>query len=131
MEYHTDSDTWTQWPDLIQPRKLLFCAQVGSELVIAGGESNPSTTIMDLVTGEQRAGGDLITPRGDYFRMVAVGGKVLAIGGDDGKDYLTSVEEWDPETDIWTMREDLEMKTARYSFGAAIVPGDLICDTEL
>ena len=99
--------------------------------MIAGGEGDPSTTIMDLVTGEQRAGGDMTTPRGDYFRMVAVGGKVLAIGGDDGKDYLTSVEEWDPKTDIWTMREDLEMKTARYSFGAAIVPGDLICDTKL
>merc|ERR1712012_859089 len=63
VEYHTDSDTWTQWPDLVQPRKLLFCAQLGGELVIAGGEGDPSTTIMDLVTREQRAGGDLITPR--------------------------------------------------------------------
>ena len=130
VEYHTDSDTWTQWPDLVQPRKLLFCAKVGGELLIAGGEGDASTTIMDLVTGEQRAGGEMTTARGDYFRMVVVGGKVLAVGGDDGRDYLTSVEEWDPEMEEWVGRGDLEMRTARYSFGAASVPYDLVCGSQ-
>ena len=127
VEYHTDSDTWTQWPDLVQPRKLLFCAKVGEELLIAGGEVDTSTTIMDLVTGEQRPGGDMTTARGDYFRMVVVNDKVLAVGGDDGKDYLTSVEEWEPEMESWVAREDMEMETARYSFGAAAVPNHLVC----
>jgi len=131
VEYHTDSDTWTQWPDLVQPRKLLFCAKVGEEeLLIAGGEGDASTTIMNLVTGEQRAGGDMTTARGEYFRMVVVGGKVLAVGGDDGHDYLTSVEEWDPEMEEWVARGDLEMRTARYSFGAAAVPNDLVCGSK-
>ena len=127
VEYNTDSDTWTQWPDLVQPRKLLFCAKVGEELLIAGGEVDTSTTIMDLVTGEQRPGGDMTTARGDYFRMVVVNDKVLAVGGDDGKDYLTSVEEWLPGMEEWVAREDMEMETARYSFGAAAVPNDLVC----
>ena len=59
--------------------------------------------------------------------MVVLGGRALAVGGDDGKDYLTSVEEWDPEMEMWVEREDLEMRTARYSFGAASVPYDLVC----
>ena len=130
VEYDTDSDTWTRWPDLVQPRKLLFCAKVGGELLIAGGEGDASTTIMDLVTGEQRAGGEMTTARGDYFRMVVVGGKALAVGGDDGKDYLTSVEEWEPEMEMWVVRADLEMRTARYSFGAASVPYDLACPSK-
>ena len=130
VEYHTHSDTWTQWPDLLQPRKLLFCAKVGEELLIAGGEGDASTTIMDLVTGEQRSGGEMTTARGDYFRMVVVGGKVLAVGGDDGKNYLTSAEEWDPEMEMWVARGDLEMRTARYSFGAASVPYDLVCSSK-
>ena len=98
--------------------------------MIAGGEGDASTTIMDLVTGEQRPGGDMTTARGDYFRMVVVGGKVLAVGGDDGKEYLTSVEEWDPEMEEWVAREDLEMRTARYSFGAASVPNNLVCGSK-
>ena len=61
---------------------------------------------MDLVTGEQRPGGDMTTARGDYFRMVVVNDKVLAVGGDDGKEYLTSVEEWLPEVEEWVARKE-------------------------
>merc|ERR1712172_412896 len=96
-------------------------------------QSRISSTPVNLPQGLFLIGDDLYdmtTAGGEYFRMVVVDGKVLAVGGDDGRDYLTSVEEWDPEMEEWVTREDLEMRTARYSFGAAAVTKDLVCGSK-
>ncbi len=47
----------------------------------------------------------------------ATNGKIYAIGGYDGSDYLSTVEEYDPATDTWTIRAS--MPTARSGIGVA------------
>ena len=129
VEYDTLTDTWSQWPELERPRHLLSCARLGDVLVIGGGEEDTSTTLLDLVTKEQRPGGQMTTSRGDYFRMVNFGGRVLAVGGDDGESYLDSVEEWLGEGEGWRLAQD-RLQTARYAFSALVAPREMVCGPE-
>ena len=55
-------------------------------------------------------------------------GKLLAIGGiTQDLTVLKTVEEWDPAEEVWTPREDLNMTTARNSFGAISAPRSAVC----
>ena len=64
-------------------------------MIISGGDEDPSTSILNLSSKEERTRGDMTTTRGFYFHMAILEGKLLAIGGDDGHEYLDSIEEWE------------------------------------
>jgi len=51
--------------------------------------------------------------------VVAVNGKIYAIGGNNGSSYVSSVEEYDPTTDTWTTRAS--MPTLRQGYAKAVV----------
>ena len=53
---------------------------------------------------------------------------VLAIGGMSNKWKETaSVEKWDPESEAWSLADDLTLSEAKYGFGALSVPTRLLC----
>jgi hypothetical protein len=54
---------------------------------------------------------------------VAIGGKVIVMGGRTGTTYLNAVEAYDPVTNSWTTRA--AMPTARAAFGVAGISGFL------
>lgn len=74
----------------------------------------------DKLTGNWERISDLNMPRSG-LGVVAIGGKMYAIGGFDGKNYLNSVEEYDPKADTWKIISP--MKQARRAHGAAAVNG--------
>ena len=57
----------------------------------------------------------------EFFAAAEADGLVYAIGGFDGSNILTSVEEYDPETDTWSTVASLS--TARRQFAAAEADG--------
>ncbi len=57
------------------------------------------------------------TARGS-FGVAVVDGKIYAIGGFNGSNYLAINEMYDPETDTWTTKQS--MPTARHEFAIAV-----------
>ena len=56
--------------------------------------------------------------------MAALGGKIYAVGGiDDGDNYLSSAEAFDPQTNCWAAVAP--MSTARCDLSVAVVGGKL------
>jgi N-acetylneuraminic acid mutarotase len=49
------------------------------------------------------------------------GGRIYAIGGDNGNNSLNTVEEYDPQQDSWTVKSP--MPTSRMGLGANSVNG--------
>ena len=76
-------------------------AVVNSKLYAIGFGSTPGTEIYDPGSNSWSAGAPMPTPR--YEGTVAeIGGKVYAIGGDDGGwNFLGTVEVYDPATNTW------------------------------
>jgi N-acetylneuraminic acid mutarotase len=56
-----------------------------------------------------------------YLAVVALRGRVYAIGGFDGVDIFARVEEYDPGTNSWRARAQMEMP--RYFHSAAVANG--------
>lgn len=66
----------------------------------------------------------LPTIRG-FLGVVAVNGKIYAIGGKNDNGYLSVNEEYDPETGTWTSKAP--MPTPRSDFGIAVVDNKIYC----
>ena len=60
------------------------------------------------------------------FALVTVNNKVLAIGGYNGGQRLSSVEEFNLEEETWSMAP-YSLDEARETFGYLVVPEDKIC----
>merc|ERR1712168_1284146 len=98
----------------------------GDMVVVGGGEGDLTTSIIHLPSKTVTEGGNMTVARGLYFHMAVIDGRLLAIGGDDGHEYLASIEEWDIESQAWRETE-MKMSTARYSFGLAVAPAETVC----
>ena len=53
----------------------------------------------------------------------------LAVGGVDGGNYLTTVEEWEPESESWSTVET-RLKEKRSVFGLVAVNKNLVCPSQ-
>jgi len=80
----------------------------------------PSMSFADVDTWTKKA--DMPTPRRALSTCV-VNGKIYVIGGWDGDNYLSTVEEYDPATDTWTKKAD--MPTPRGTLCASAVNGKI------
>jgi len=132
-EYDIETGEWTEWPSLSQGRYGHSCALLGDKIVLSGGFSDDgyylkTTFILDFGLGEERLGGDMSVER-IYFGMIAVEDKIVAFGGEYGSDYWDSVEEWDPTTEQWSVRDE-GMEAARTYFGSVLVPAEALCPPE-
>jgi RNA polymerase sigma factor (sigma-70 family) len=73
--------------------------------------------------GEWAKKADMPTARGSLSTSV-VNGKIYAIGGTaNGTNSITTVEEYDPITDIWTKKADMPIATAAHT--ASVVKGKI------
>jgi PKD repeat protein len=58
-----------------------------------------------------------------YLAAAVADGKIYAVGGNDGSDFLNSTEAYDPGTDTWTTVTP--MSTSRYDLASAALDGQL------
>ena len=99
--------------------RLVWLSLAAALLVTASCSAAPRQP-----AGTWQQAGRLLTPRDD-FGLVAVGGKLWAVGGMTGArgNVLDLVESFDSELDRWSA--EASMPTARSSAGVAVV-GDTI-----
>ena len=86
-----------------------------------------STYIIDIATRQLRLGGNMVKPRQVHLATVTTGGltKTFALGGHDGRRYISSVEEWDEDNLKWKPAGNL--KEAKHRFAAITVPLSVVC----
>jgi RNA polymerase sigma factor (sigma-70 family) len=130
-EYNPADDTWTKKTDMPTPRLGLSTSVVNGKIYAIGGtkDANNSLSIVEEynpATDTWTKKADMPTPRICLSTSV-VDGRIYAIGGTRGapwgRDHLSTVEEYDPATDIWTKKAD--MPTARAGLSASVVNGKI------
>ena len=132
----TSNDGWQPvdtWPELLNKRYSgMGCAVVGTKLVIAGGSGDggyqKSTEIVNLETRSIEKGQDMLQKRA-WFHLLPIfssGEPVLwAVSGWSGGGFLSTVEQWNPETRTWTDAGQLIQR--RGDFGAVAVDQNMFC----
>ena len=142
-EYDTDTamgptsiDGWQPadtWPELLNKRYSgMGCAVIGTKLVVAGGSGDggyqKSTEIVNLETRTIEYGEDMLQKRA-WFHLLPIfnsGEPVLwALSGWSGGGFLSTVEQWNPETGNWTEAGQLIQR--RGDFGAVAVDQSMFC----
>ena len=134
-EYDSTSDSWTQWPAMSYPsggRRRHSCARLGDTVVVAGGQDQyhedppedlATTSVLHIPTQTMRTAAAMTTRRSS-FGLAVLDGKLLAFGGYNGylaDRFLDSVEQWDEEEQVWTLREE-RLAFGRDFFGYALAP---------
>ena len=137
------------WPRLLVERwQFRFrhstgCAVIGDKAVIAGGrtpsnDANIATVeILDLKTKTVIRGQDMLQAR-TQFPLVTVGAgdnqRLLALGG-WGLDVavgthqsLSNVEEWNPETGVWSLHTEILQQGREDREGVAVLP-EQVCSS--
>ena len=125
-EYDPDTDTWTKKSDMPTTRRLLATTAVNGRIYAIGGASIDNCKLSTVEEYDPET--DTWTRKADMptARMLsstsAVNGRIYAIGGQASFDprvpALSTVEEYDPETDTWTKKCD--MPTPRYVSTSAV-----------
>lgn len=123
--------TWRRVPELVTARSSVAVAVSGGSLYAIGGWDGKNflssvecyTPIYGTVrnpVGEWRTIAPMTVPR-SYAAAVAVGNRVLVLGGWDGTDgrRLDSVESYDVRADSWTLSPALTCP--RYGLSAVVV----------
>jgi N-acetylneuraminic acid mutarotase len=126
-EYDPATDTWTYITDMQEERQGHTASLVGDKIyIIGGGETYESALaridVYDTLTHTWSTGADMLTPR-IYLSIVVLDGKIYAIGGNKGTENneipTTTVEVYDPATDTWTPKAD--MNQPRKYLGACVL----------
>ena len=130
-EYDPATDTWRRRADLPTKRDRFSASVVNGKIyAISGAQSGSIVTTVDeydpaIDTWSSRA--DIPTARLNLSTSV-VDGKIYAIGGLTGWDNATSegtfcstVEEYNPVTDMWITKSDMTL--ARYYLSTSAVNG--------
>jgi N-acetylneuraminic acid mutarotase len=128
--YDVAADTWQKLPPLSSPRGSVGLAALGGKIHAVSGRINqtdPVAThqVYDPATGRWSVAAPLPKARDHFAAMVAVDGKLHAIGGRFGanEDNTGLHDVYDPVTNAWTSAPPLP--TPR-SGGAGVLYGDLI-----
>ena len=85
--------------------------------------------MLDLVSRQITAGGEMATPRRSFHAATIISGgqeKLLALAG-YGSRYLNTVEEWVEESSTWKAVANLTEEKG--FFGSVIIPKELVCPT--
>ena len=132
-EYDPKTDTWTRKADMPTPRCHMSISTVNGKIYAIGGVNQgpdwPAISVVeeyDPATDTWTKKADMPTSR-SAFDTAAVNGKIYAIGGNTGKwlvgPYLSTVEEYDPVTDIWTKKADMPIE--RFELAASALNGKI------
>ncbi len=136
-EYDPATDTWSTRADMPTARQMETVAVVGGIIYVIGGNEGLPAGDRDLsVVEAYDPATDTWTRKADMPAArcgptsAVVDGIIYVIGGmsatpagyqADDVEVLSTVEAYDPATDIWTRKAD--MPTARYFTGACVVDG--------
>jgi len=128
-EYDPLTNSWAARAPLPTPRYRLqaVAASNGRVYAVGGLDNNPvsnqhvaTVEEFDPPTNTWTTKAPMSTPRVD-FGLVAIGGKIYAVGGSNGVGVLASVEEYDVAANTWTARAPLPI--GRNDLGVAVVNG--------
>jgi membrane protease YdiL (CAAX protease family)/N-acetylneuraminic acid mutarotase len=114
--YDPATNTWSTLPPLPEARTDLAAAVVNRKIYALGGTTSGSATaapaglttvsIYDPATRQWAAGAPMPTARSG-LAAVTLGGKIYALGGQEGGTSLKSVEVYDPQANTWTAAPSL------------------------
>jgi N-acetylneuraminic acid mutarotase len=131
-EYDPAIDTWRRRADLPTNRSAFSASVVNGKIYAISGHQSGSLVARvdeyDPATDTWRRRADIPTARSSLSTSV-VDGKIYAIGGATWNNvtsegtFYTTVEEYDPVTDIWMTKSD--MSTARYALSTSAVNGKI------
>lgn len=122
------SSGWVALPPMISGRYRPGAVVMDGKMFIVGGydpnthEHLSSMEVFDDVSQKWYAGPDLNEARAD-LKLVALEGKLYAIGGRLKHKYLSSVEEYNILLNRWQKKASL--KTARGKFGSVTKDGNI------
>ena len=125
--YDPDDDAWSTLTPLPEPRHHTAATAIDGVLYVSGGSPSATdltTATADLWALDVEAGGDweelapLAQPRWGH-RMVALDGRVYAVGGQPGPD----VQIYDPEEDSWSLAAPLP--EVRDHLGVVVHDGEI------
>lgn len=132
--YDPATDTWNTKSNMPTARAVMDCAVVDGKIYVFGGSETAGSSILSTVevydpaTDTWETKTPLPTPRSDVA-VEAVNGKIYVIGGSKRTgtlwEGLTTVEEYDPATDTWTMKKN--MPSRRWSLGTCVVDEKIYC----
>lgn len=129
FEYDPSADRWTPKTAMPTPRSFMNALTIGGRVYVvagivesAGGQRSRSVEVYDPVTDSWTTG--LAGMRDARVANAAITylGKIYVMGGNTGglgDDRLSSVEEYDPASRQWTVKNPLS--SGRYSISAEVV----------
>ena len=132
--YNPATDTWVKGREMPTPRSSLSVAVVGNRIYAIGGlvwrpRAHFGLTVIeeyDATSRQWQEKGDMLDPR-DWFKTVVVRDSIYLIGGSIWKgvgfvrEYLASVNVYDPQKDEWSNIPSLPIPFTPQ--GAAVVNG--------
>ena len=126
LKYKIGSRTSTEFGSLLEGRLNHRCFFHRGKVVVVGGYlALNSTEIINISDGTSRKVGDLNVARESHGMGIAhINGKskLIVFGGYNSVDgYLDSIEEWDDESETWTI-STLKLSEAIHSFGYCQLP---------
>merc|ERR1712008_433116 len=132
MSFNTRTNLFSTLGSLQQGRYHHYCALLNNLILVVGGYSGgylSSTEIIPLANGIPRYGGNLNTARGN-FGLATIGGhykKTISFGGyDSGSNRVSTVEEWDEDTEQWNLAP-YSLEEGKNSFASLAVPPQMVC----
>jgi RNA polymerase sigma factor (sigma-70 family) len=128
--YDPKKDEWTRKTDMPTPRMVHAGCVVNGIIYVIGGqnieEGLPTVEAYDPAADKWTKKTDMPVARYELSASV-VNGKIYAIGGTVGSIWnpqvSAAVEEYDPVTDTWTKKKD--MQTARMDLSTSVVNGKI------
>ena len=131
LKYNIESGTWTKVGSLLQGRFDHRCFFHGGKIVVTGGigEYPKSTEIITISDGTfriRKVGSLNVERYGHGMGIAHINGKskLIVFGGHKyNGSYLDSIEEWDDESETWTMStEKFKLSEAKFDFGYCQLP---------
>jgi len=125
--YDPATGRWSPGPTLTGARSSFRAAALGDTIYLVGGSSNERPTIdlveaFDTTTSRWRTLAPLPLPRFGHG-LVALDGRIWAIGGYSGGQGVADVQVYDPATDRWAVGPPLP--TPRYNLATVVADGKI------
>ena len=137
LKFSVETNDWTEMNETLQPGIYDHsCISFKNSIIVSGGKrpgTSPleSTQMINKDSLTVSKSSDMNQARREHRLVVAHYNNqttVLAIGGmSNGWKETASVEKWDPESEAWSLADDLTLSEAKYGFGALSVPTRLLC----
>ena len=135
LKFNVETNEWTEMDEkLYPPNHGHSCLLFKNNIIVSGGGLGTiidSTLIMNKDSLTVSKTSNMNEKRREHGLVVAHYNNqttVLAIGGmSNGWKETASVEKWDPESEAWSLADDLTLSEAKYGFGALSVPTRLLC----